>query len=190
MSDETPTTTPPAAPSSDAPATAQAPAPPSTPATTAEAQTVPYERFAAKVAEVAELKTIAASVGELQGQFQALQTEVAKERSAWGEKETLYKAGIVDPDVGEVVRFQYERSGSGDFADFVSKADQDPVLKKLLSHTKPLAATPPENVGARNSPPPRGEFSPESVQNMSVDEIKANYAKFAGAWGIPTSRFK
>ena len=189
MSDETPNT-PAAAPSSDAPATAQAPAPPSTPATTTEAQTVPYERFAAKVAEVAELKTIAASVGELQGQFQALQTEVAKERSAWGEKETLYKAGIVDPDVGEVVRFQYERSGSEDFADFVSKADQDPVLKKLLSNTKPLAATPPENVGARNSPPPRGEFSPESVQNMSVDEIKANYAKFAGAWGIPASRFK
>ncbi len=185
MSNETP---PP--PASDAPAATPTPAPSATPATTTEAQTVPYERFAAKVAEVAELKTIAASVGDLQGQFEALQTEVAKERSTWREKETLYKAGIVDPDVGEVVRFQYERSGSDDFVDFVSKADQDPVLKKLLSHTKPLATTPPENVGARNSPPPRGEFSPESVQNMSVDEIKANYAKFAGAWGIPASQFK
>jgi hypothetical protein len=188
MPDETPTTPTPAA--GDAAAPAQASAPAATPSTTAEAQTVPYERFAAKVAEVAELKTIAASVGELQGQFQALQTEVAKERSTWGEKETLYKAGIVDPDVGEVVRFQYERSGSGDFADFVSKADQDPVLKKLLSNAKPVGISPSENMGARNSPPPRGEFSPESVQSMSVDEIKANYAKFAGAWGIPATRFK
>ena len=188
MSDETPT--PKTAPAGDAPATTQAPAPPPTPTATTEAQTVPYERFAAKVAEVAELKTIVASVGDLQTQFHALQSEVAKERSAWGEKETLYKAGIVDPDVGEVVRFQYERSGSENFADFVAKADQDPVLKKLLSNTKPRGAAPPENVGARNSPPPRGEFSEESVQNMSVDEIKANYAKFAGAWGIPVSRFK
>jgi hypothetical protein len=187
MSDDTPTTPPPAAAASDAPVTTPAPAPPATPT---EAQTVPYERFAAKVAEVAELKTIAASVGELQGQFQALQIEVEKERSTWGEKETLYKAGIVDPDVGEVVRFQFERSGSENFADFVSKADQDPVLKKLLSNAKPLAATPPENMGARNSPPPRGEFSEESVQNMTVDEIKANYAKFAGAWGMPATRFK
>jgi len=191
MADDTPTTETPDAPDA-APAT--------------EKQTVPYERFAQKVAEIKALETKLAEAAQSSDVAAAWETKhnelnatFESERAAWNQKSALYQVGINDPDVSELARWRFEKSGSEDFGQWLeTDAKNDPILKTHLTKPEaaPTAAPTPEatpapspNTGARSAPPPRGEFSPEAVQNMSIEEIKANYGKIAGAWGYTPRKF-
>ena len=193
MSEETPNTeTPPAV---------------ETEAATETKQTVPYERFAQKVAE---LKAIEAQLAEAaqavdtakawEDRFNTLAAEREAEKRQFTQTSALLRAGIHDEDISELARWRFEKSESEDFAEWLkNEAKNDPVLKPHLQNAPqtapqapPPAAKPQPNVnaGAKTTPPPRGEFSPEAVQNMTVEELRANYGKIAGAWGYTPRTFK
>ena len=171
-----------------------------------ESQTVPYERFASKIAEIKDLEeklSIAAQAIDTATALQERLTEATaahtQETSAWGQTEALLRAGVLDSEVAELARWRFEKSGAEDFTEWLgTDAKTDPLLSAHLAppaqpaaQATPTPPTPPNpNAGARSAPPPRGEFSPEAVQGMSVDEVKKNYARIAGAWGYKAHAFK
>ena len=198
MAEDTPTTT------------TETNAPESDPPATEKQQTVPYERFAQKVQEIKALETKlaeAAQASDLAAAWETKHNELTatfeSERAAWNQKSALYQAGISDPDVSELARWRFEKSGSENFAEWLeTDAKNDPILKTHLTKPEAPPAPAPEppatqqatpqpspNTGTRSAPPPRGEFSPEAVQKMTVEEIKANYGKIAGAWGYTPRKF-
>lgn len=175
-----------------------------------EVQTVPYERFAQKIEQVKNLeaalsdakKTLEAA-GGWEEKHNALTTTIEGERTSWAQKSALYEAGITDPDLAELARWRFEKSGSENFGEWLgSGAKEDSMLKPHFNKAPtpdaaptaptptPTAPTPTANAGTRTAPPPRGEFTPESVQSMTIDELKANYGKIAGAWGYTARDFK
>ncbi len=177
-----------------------------------EVQTVPYERFAQKIeqvraleAQIAEQAQQLEAVGELKTARDTLTQTLTNERAEWTQKSALYEAGIIDPEVAELARWRFQKSGSEDFAEWLKNTStDDPILKKHL-HTPQAVqqAAPAEqapapvetktapnpNIGTRSAPPPRGELTPEAVQNMSVEELRANYGKIAKAWGFAPRKF-
>ena len=180
------------------------------PAATIE-QTVPYDRFAQKVAELKAVEVQLAEAAQAvdtakawEDRFNTLTTEYESHKKQTGQTTALLRAGIQDEDISELARWRFEKSGSEDFSDWLqNEAKNDSVLRvHLQPQTPPTTTTqptqPPQppapqpsvNTGARTAPPPRGEFSPEAVQNMSVEELKANYGKIAGAWGYTPRTFK
>ena len=199
MSDETPT--PEATPE----------APPAEAAPTSE-QTVPYERFAAKIAEIkalesrlADAQALIEGAQALQTQLETMQNERAADAAKFQQTEALLRAGVLDEDIAELARWRFNKSESDNFAEWLATdAKNDAVLKLHLNapttEAAPPAAAPVQkptptpqpspNTGARTAPPPRGEFSPEAVQNMSIEDLKRNYSKIAGAWGYTPHNFK
>ncbi len=181
---------------------------PEAPAAEAPPQTVPYERFAQKVAEIKALESKLAEASQLsdvaknwEDRFKSLSAEHQSEKSQWSQTTALLKAGINDEDISELARWRFSKSESEDFSEWLeSEAPNDPVLKVHLSQPtaptdapptpKPPTAQPSPNAGARTAPPPRGEFSPEAVQNMSIEDLKRKYSKIAGAWGYTPRNFK
>jgi hypothetical protein len=170
-------------------------------AETSAAQTVPYERFAAKIAEVKTLENQLAEASQAvdvakawESRFNELSTEYESHKTQTNQATALLRAGIDDEDISELARWRFEKSGSEDFAEWLdTDAKNDSVLKVHLTKpaatsTKPTAPSP--NTGARTAPPPRGDFSPDAVQNMSVEDLKKNYSKIAGAWGYAPRKFK
>ena len=177
-----------------------------------EVQTVPYERFAQKIeqvraleAQIAEQAQQLEAVGELKTAHDTLTQTLTNERAEWTQKSALYQAGIIDPDVAELARWRFQKSGSEDFGEWLKNAStEDPILKTHL-HTPQVVqeAAPAEqapapvetktapnpNIGTRSAPPPRGELTPEAVQNMTVEELRANYGKIAKAWGFVPRKF-
>ena len=184
---------------------------PDAPAAEASPQTVPYERFAQKVAELKALESKLAEAAQLgdvaknwEDRFKSLSAEHQAEKSQWEQTTALLKAGINDEDISELARWRFSKSDSEDFAEWLeNEASNDPVLKVHLNKQDTEAAPeaapktapqptpqPSPNAGARTAPPPRGDFSPEAVQNMSIEDLKRNYAKIAGAWGYTPRNFK
>ena len=183
--------------------TPETPTPETTKAETSAVQTVPYERFAAKIAEVKTLENQLAEASQAvdvakawESRFNELSTEYESHKNQTTQSTALLRAGIDDEDISELARWRFEKSGSEDFAEWLdTDAKNDSVLKVHL--TKPPAVTsakstpqPSPNTGARTAPPPRGDFSPEAVQNMSVEDLKKNYSKIAGAWGYAPRKIK
>lgn len=170
----------------------------------AEAQTVPYERFAQKVAEVKALEAKLSTVGEMdavvkawEAKYAELQDKFSADKQGWEQKEALMRTGILDEDVADLARWRFSKSDSDNFVEWLQKeALEDTVLKPHLSKEvvkvdapKPVAE-PPVNNGVKNTPAPaRGELSPEAVQQMSLEDIRKNYAKIAGAWGYTPHNF-
>jgi hypothetical protein len=184
--------------------------PPEVAATTAtDDQTVPYERFAAKIAEIRGLEEKLATAAQAVDVARSLQEQLAAATTAhegaaveWSQTEALLRAGVMDGEIAELARWRYGKSGTEEtFESWLETgAKEDPILKGHLetapSPAAPLAAPPATtappsaNQGTRAAPPPRGEFSPESVQAMSVAEVKANYSRIATAWGYRGHDFK
>lgn len=191
MADETPTPT-------ETPTTEAAP----------EGQTVPYERFAAKIAEIktlqdqlTEAKSLIENVKALETQIKSIQDERTADASKFAQTEALLRAGILDDDIAELARWRFDKSESDNFAEWLANdAAADAILGEHLKKgaapeapTQPAPQPTPQpspNNGVRNTPAPRGEFSPEAVQKMSVDDLKANYAKIASAWGYVPRNLK
>ena len=181
--------------------TENAPTPTPTPEKAApEGQTVPYERFAKKIeqvktleAQLAEAQAAIETAGSWETKHHELNTTIESERATWSQKSALYEAGISDPDLAELAQWRFEKSGAENFKEWLTTAGQeDGILKTHLNKpTHPAANIPPSpNTGTKTAPPPRGEFTPESVQKMTIDELKANYGKIAGAWGYTARNFK
>jgi len=174
-----------------------------------EPQTIPYERFAQKVAEIKALEaklleaTQAVDTSKAwESKHSELITSSQKEKSGWEQTEALLRIGITDDDIADLAKYRFQKSGEEDFIAWLKeKANDDPILKTYFNKEvspKIEEQTPPKkepippispNNGARTSPPPRGDFSPESVQNMSIEDIKANYSKIASAWGYTPRKF-
>ena len=165
----------------------------------AATNTIPYERFSQKVAEVKALEEKLAAAATWETKHNELAATVDAERKAWGQTQALYKAGVTSEEVGELAKWRFEKSGAEDFGAWLAAdALSDPLLK---SHLAPQEAPPPVEVkttpaeppaapvspnnGAITTPPPRGTFTPEAVQSMSIEDLKANYGKIASAWGYP-----
>ena len=172
------------------------------PAEAVQEQSIPYDRFAKKIAEVKALEIQLAEASQSIDTAKAWEmkhTELANEqkteRAAWDKKSALYEAGISDKDVADLAMWRFEKSGSDNFREWLTEgAKEDSILRGILNKppaeaaavaadTPKPVAQPNPNSGTRSNPPPRGEFSPESVQGMSVAELKANYGKIASAWG-------
>ena len=182
------------------------------PAATTEAeqkQTVPYDRFAQKVAELKAVEVQLAEAAQAvdtarawEDRFNTLNKEYESHKKQTDQTTALLRAGIQDDDISELARWRFEKSGSEDFSEWLQNdARNDSVLKVHLQPQTPPTTepTPPPqapapqpsvNAGTRTTPPPRGEFSPEAVQGMTVEELKANYGKIAGAWGYTPRTFK
>lgn len=169
---------------------------------TQEAQTVPYERFASKVNELNTLKEQLSNSVNWENKHNELTATLESERAAWKQTQSLYQAGITSEEVIELAKWRFGKSGSDDFSSWLSSdALQDPLLKTHLGQeTKtqteakiaqpaPVPTANPNN-GVQAPPPPRGDFSPESVQQMSVDDLKKNYARIASAWGYRSHNLK
>lgn len=177
-----------------------------------EVQTVPYERFAQKIeqvraleAQIAEQAQQLEAVGELKTAHDTLTQTLNNERAEWSQKSALYQAGISDPEITELAQWRFQKSGSEDFGEWLkSAATSDEILKKHLNPPQVVQQTeqveqapapvetktaPNPNIGTRSAPPPRGELTPEAVQNMSVEELRANYGKIAKAWGFVPRKF-
>ena len=173
--------------------------PTETPTEKTGGQTVPYERFASKIAQVKALETQLAeaqaaikAAGGWETKHTELTATMEAERHEWSQKTALYEAGLTDPEVAELARWRFEKSGEDNFSEWLSNsAKEDGILKTHLAKPQPAASVAPNsNIGVKASPPPRGEFTPENVQKMTIDELKANYGKIAGAWGYRPHNFK
>jgi len=162
-------------------------------------QTVPYERFAQKIAElkalqskVSELSQLTDVVKSWETKYAELENKHTETSSAYKQTEALLRSGITDDEVADLAKYRFTKYESEDFTEWLSKeAKNDPVLKVHLEAPKaavaeePKTAPPPQaNKGTKQSPvSPQSELSVENVQNMSIEDLKKNYAKIASAWG-------
>lgn len=163
-------------------------------------QTVPYERFAQKVSELKSLQKQVAEMSQLndvvkawESKYDELQGKYNESSANFQQTEALLRAGIMDDDVADLARYRFSKNEAEDFAEWLSSAAkedsvlkvhlQKPATEQVVQEVKP---TPPPqaNKGTKQSPvPPQSEISPENIQNMSIEDLKKNYAKVASAWG-------
>ena len=167
---------------------------------------IPYERFEKKVNENRALKTAleeqqkeldglrgsAASLEEMSGALERLRAETDAERRTLKTTLELSRAGVNDDETAELVRWRFEKSGKSpeDFTEWLSgDARADRLLERVFAPavevpTTPQAAPVPVNGGTRAAPPPRAVHTLESVQNMSTDQLRENYADIMKTWGF------
>jgi hypothetical protein len=185
----------------ETPSEAPVEAPPEAPVeASADNQTVPYERFASKIAEIKNLEeqlAVASKTVEETKHWEQKATELQstydEASKVWEKEEALYQAGISNPEIRELAQWRFEKSGvEGDFGDWLKgEGKEDPLLKShLVEKEGQRAKISSPNIGIKETPPARGEYSPEAVQGMSVEEVKKNYARIAGAWGYRAHEFK
>ena len=177
-------------------------------------KTVPYSRFEKKTAEVNALKTAMAEmqkqleesqtaagrVADLQARFEQLKAETDAERQTHRVTLSLSRAGVNAAETADLVRWRFGKSGKSP-DEFDTWLKDDAPGDKLLDNVfvKPTPAPeptvdaapprtvtpqPPVNGGTRPVPPPRDSHSIDSVQNMTTDELRENYADIMKTWGF------
>lgn len=177
------------------------------------AEVVPRDRVNVKNAKIRELEAQLAEVTEKADQLDKFAKRAAEAESALestraefdafrAEASTsadLMRAGIVDADDQELVRWRYGKLGDGapDFATWLSTgAKEDRHVARLFDTSAPAEAVevtpapeqaappaaPPSNAGAvpsQAAPPAR--YSPQDVASMPLEALREAIA--AGAFG-------
>ena len=160
----------------------------------------------AQLAEVSEkadgLDKLAKRAAEAESALEATRAEFEAFRSEASTSADLMRAGIVDADDQELVRWRYSKLGDGapDFATWLSSgAKEDRHVARLFDTSAPAEAVevtpapeqavaaappaaPPSNAGAvpsQAAPPPR--YSPQDVASMPLEALREAIA--AGAFG-------
>ena len=160
----------------------------------------------AQLAEVSEkadgLDKLAKRAAEAESALEATRAEFEAFRSEASTSADLMRAGIVDADDQELVRWRYSKLGDGapDFATWLSTgAKEDRHVARLFDRSvegtvevptpapeQAVAAAPPaappSNAGAvpsQAAPPPR--YSPQDVASMPLEALREAIA--AGAFG-------
>lgn len=170
-------------------------------------KTVPWERFAKKVAEnkalkgavadqqleLDDLRIGAGKLEEATSAFATLKAETDAERLTHSTSLALSRAGITDADTADLVRWRFAKSDKSpeEFGDWLKT---DALSDKLLAEVFRVEPTtveareptpqPPVNGGTKAPPPPRQAYTAESVQNMTVDELRANYSGIMESFGF------
>jgi len=181
------------------------------------ADVVPRDRINAKNAKIRELEAQLAEVtdkadgldklakraAEAESALEATRAEFDAFKSEATTSADLMRAGIVDADDQELVRWRYGKLGDGapDFATWLSTgAKEDRHVARLFDKSvegtvevptpapeqavaaAPPPAAPPSNAGAvpsQAAPPPR--YSPQDVASMPLEALREAIA--AGAFG-------
>jgi len=169
------------------------------------------EALADMQGQIDTYRTGAEGAEDLQGKLDALTAHTAAERETYSTTLALYKAGITDNDTADLVRWRFAKSAKSadEFEGWLSdEAKQDKLLAQHFAtpevapvvtpeaalapvpEAAPVTMTPPPDVnhGAKPAPPPRNSYTVESVQNMSTDQLKENYAGIMDAWGFGGKR--
>ena len=159
----------------------------------------------AQLAEVSEkadgLDKLAKRAAEAESALEATRAEFDAFKSEASTSADLMRAGIVDADDQELVRWRYSKLGDGapSFADWLSTgAKEDRHVARLFDRSAPAEAVemtsapeavaaappaaPPSNAGAvpsQAAPPPR--YSPQDVASMPLEALREAIA--AGAFG-------
>lgn len=183
------------------------------------ADVVPRDRINSKNAKIRELEAQLAEVtdkadgldklakraAEAESALEATRAEFDAFKSEASTSADLMRAGIVDADDQELVRWRYAKLGDGapDFATWLSTgAKEDRHVARLFQTPAPVEAAveaptpapeqvvaaapppaaPPSNAGAvpsQAAPPPR--YSPQDVASMPLEALREAIA--AGAFG-------
>ena len=166
------------------------------------------EQLAALQKQVTEMGQATQQVEQWQTKYAELEHSYNSDKAAFTTKETLYQRGITDPEHMDLAQYRFNKSGSENFSDWLESGIQnDPILSTILNpktpppviqeqtpseapaETEPVQQTntasfPTGNNGVKPAPPSRGELTPETVQNMSVEEKAQIYPKLAEQWGF------